>query len=74
MSDMNLMGTAGWIEILPPILIIAGLYFTFTFFENLKGEDRRLTGQAKLTALICFGAALLIPALYKLYIYNEMFQ
>lgn len=74
MNSINLMGAGNWIGILTTILIVLCFYFTLTFFQYLKSGDERLVKQSKLAAVICLALGLLIPALYSVYIYNEMMR
>ncbi|WP_203333600.1 hypothetical protein [Planococcus beigongshangi] len=74
MSDLGLLANGSWIGILSIILLICGIYFTFTFFEYLKDGEQRLRKQAKFAAIICIAAALLVPAFHQLYLYNEMMR
>ena len=66
------MGAGNWLGILSTILIVLTFYFSLTFFQHLKLDDERLIKQSKLAAVFCLALSLLIPALYSLYIYNEM--
>lgn len=68
------MGTGNWVGIFSMVFIILCFYFTLTFFQYLKQGDARLTRQSKFGAVICLGVGLLIPALYNLYIFNEMIK
>jgi hypothetical protein len=68
------MRTGNWLGILSMILIVLCLYFSLTFFQHLKSGDDRLIKQSKLAAVFCLALGLLIPALYSLYIYNEMMK
>ncbi|MEK3980458.1 hypothetical protein MKY37_15625 [Psychrobacillus sp. FSL K6-2836] len=70
----NFMGTGNWVGIFSMVFIILCFYFTLTFFQYLKQGDARLTRQSKFGAVICLGVGLLIPALYNLYIFNEMIK
>ena len=70
----NLMGTGNWLGIFSTAFIILCFYFTLTFFQHLKQGDERIISQSKLGAVICLAASLLIPALYNLYIFNEMMR
>lgn len=70
----NLMGPGNWIGIFTTAFIILCFYLTLTFFQHLKQGDARLTRQSKLGAVICLAASLLIPALYNLYMFNEMMR
>ena len=45
------------------------LYFTLTYFEHLKQDDKRLLKQSKLLAVITLFLALGVPAVYRIYIY-----
>lgn len=40
------------------VLIIFTFYFTLTFMESLKGEDKRIIKQSKRAAIICLTLAL----------------
>ncbi|MGE7602354.1 hypothetical protein ACQKL5_07555 [Peribacillus sp. NPDC097675] len=68
----TLMGTGNWLGILSTILFILGFYFTLTFFQSLKSGDERIIRQYKLAAVISLALGLLVPALYNLYLVNEM--
>ncbi|MBD8015127.1 hypothetical protein [Planococcus wigleyi] len=74
MSNLGLFGTGNWLGILSITLLIGSIYFTFTFFEHLKSGEHRLRKINKIAALICIAGALLTPALYHFYIYNEMMK
>ena len=74
MSNMGMFGTGSWVMIVSVLLFVASFYFTLTFFEHLKSEDERLSKQAKIAAVICLSAALLLPAVYQLYFVNEMMR
>ncbi|WP_422124409.1 hypothetical protein DHX103_06195 [Planococcus sp. X10-3] len=63
---MSELETGKWLGILSAILLIVSIYFTFTFFEYLKSDEKRLQKQSKIAALVCVAAALLIPAFYNL--------
>jgi hypothetical protein len=69
MPNLEMLDTGIWIDILSPILIILCFYFTLTFFESLRNNDSRIAKQSKLVATLCIAFALLIPAIYKLYLY-----
>ncbi|MGE7661171.1 hypothetical protein ACQKL6_05560 [Peribacillus sp. NPDC097197] len=68
----TLMGTGNWLGILSTILFILGFYFTLTFFQSLRSGDVRIIRQNKLAAVISIALGLLIPAIYNLYLLNEM--
>lgn len=72
MSNLEIVNTGSWIGLLTPILMIACFYFTLTFFESLRKEDERVKKQSKLAATICLALALLIPAVYNIYMYILM--
>ena len=74
MSDIGFWGTGNLLGFLSTLLIIASIYFTFTFFEHLKSGDDRLRKQSKTAALICIAIALMIPAFYNMYINYEMMR
>lgn len=72
MSNLQILNTGNWLGLLTPIFMIACFYFTLTFFESLRKDDERVTKQSKLAATICIALALLIPAVYNLYMYILM--
>lgn len=72
MSGLGLFGAGNWLGIVSTILFIISIYFTFTFFEYLKTEDHRLRKQSKIAAVICISLALMIPAVYNLFINYRM--
>ena len=74
MSNMGMFGMGSWMGIVSALLFVASLYFSLTFFEQLKSEDGRLSKQAKIAAVICLAGALLLPAVYQLYFVNEMMR
>ncbi|MFL0366233.1 hypothetical protein ACH0BF_24965 [Pseudobacillus sp. 179-B 2D1 NHS] len=74
MEDETLMGTGNWLSIISTLLILLCFYFSLTFFQHLKLGDERLIKQSKLAAVFCLALSLLIPALYSLYVYNEMMK
>lgn len=67
MSNLEILNTGNWLSVLTPILLVACFYFTLTFFESLRKKDERVTKQSKIGATICIALALLIPAVYNLY-------
>ncbi|ART77167.1 hypothetical protein B4U37_14410 [Sutcliffiella horikoshii] len=68
MSNLTFIGTENWLGLLSMILITFCFYFSLTFFQYIKLGDERLIKQSKLAAVYCLALALLIPALYSLYI------
>ena len=74
MDNITFMGAGNWLGIISMILIVLCLYFSLTFFQHLKLGDERLIKQSKLAAVFCLALSLLIPALYGLYIYNQMMR
>ncbi|EGA90932.1 hypothetical protein GPDM_02280 [Planococcus donghaensis MPA1U2] len=74
MSEFGLFGTGNLLGILSTTLLIASIYFTFTFFEHLKSGENRLRKQSKIAALICLTGALMIPAFYSIYVNYEMMK
>lgn len=64
-------GTGGIFTVL---MLSACLYFTLTYFEHLKQDDKRLIKQSKLFAVITLFLALGVPAIYQLYIYYLIMQ
>lgn len=67
-----MFGAANWLNILSAVLVVSCLYFTLTFFQHLKTEDQRLAQQSKIAAVVCLAIALLIPAIYGVYVYSKM--
>ncbi|MFJ8260667.1 hypothetical protein ACIQ4I_01750 [Rummeliibacillus sp. NPDC094406] len=74
MDNLNVFGPANWIGLLSSVFIILCLYFTLTFFQKLKAEDERGIKQNKFAAIICLAFAILMPALYNLYIFSQMME
>lgn len=74
MGNLNLLGAVNWVGILSIIFILLCFYSILTFFQHLKNNDERLIKQSKLAAVFCLAVALLMPALYNLYIYSEMMR
>ncbi|MGN7407903.1 hypothetical protein [Sporosarcina sp. SAFN-010] len=67
-----MFGTVNWLNILSAVFVIACLYFTLSFFQHLKMEDQRLAQQSKIAAVVSLAVALLIPAIYGVYVYSKM--
>ncbi len=74
MNELGLFGTGNWLGILSIGLLVLSVYFTFSFWEQLKDDDKRLRTQSKILAVLCLASALLIPALYNFYVYTEMMR
>ncbi|PAQ15748.1 hypothetical protein CD798_05280 [Bacillaceae bacterium SAOS 7] len=74
MEEVDVFGSANWIGILSTIFVILCFYFSLTFFQHLKSDNERMINQSKLAAVICLAIALLVPAIYNLYIFNKMMQ
>ncbi|MFF2753006.1 hypothetical protein ACFVR1_04505 [Psychrobacillus sp. NPDC058041] len=74
MANMNLLGAGNWLGILSTILIVLCFYFSLSFFQHLKTGEERLIKQSKFAAVFCLAMSLLIPALYSLFIYNQMMK
>lgn len=70
MLNLGSIEPRSWIGLLSIALLITSIYFTFNFFEYLKNREDRLRKQAKLAALICISTALLIPAVYNIFVYE----
>ncbi|WP_100404087.1 hypothetical protein [Bacillus sp. FJAT-42315] len=68
MEEVNVFGWANWIGILSTTFTILCFYFSLTFFQHLKSDNERMINQSKLAAVICLALALLVPAIYNLYI------
>lgn len=74
MSEIGMFGAASWMGIVSALLFAASFYFALTFFEELKRDERRLQKQAKIAAVLCLAGALLLPAVYQMYVINEMMR
>lgn len=73
MNQIASMGSVGiWIGIFSAIMLSFCLYFTLTYFEHLKHGDDRLIKQAKMGAVITLVLALLVPAFFQLFLFNQM--
>ena len=56
------------------IMITICLYFTLTYFDYLKQDDKRLVKQTKLFAVISLFLAFAVPAIYQLIINSLAMQ
>ncbi|WP_203364666.1 hypothetical protein [Bacillus sp. REN10] len=74
MEGFNIFSPANWIGIVSTVFIILCFYFLLTFFQHLKSDNEREVNQSKLAAVICLAIALLVPAIFNLYIFNEMMK
>ncbi|WP_332646071.1 hypothetical protein [Lysinibacillus sp. 54212] len=73
MEQLAFSGSIGiWIGIFSAFMFTVCLYFSLTYFEHLKNGDHRLIRQSKLFAVISLVLALMVPAFYQLYVFNEM--
>jgi hypothetical protein len=73
MNQLASMGSMGiWLGIFSACMFTVCLYFTLTYFEHLKHGDDRLIRQSKLFAVISLILALMVPALYQLYLFEQM--
>ena len=72
MDNLNIVGSANWINILVIVFLVACFYCTLTYFQYLKEDDDRLIKQSRLVAVICLAIALLVPAFYNFYIFMKM--
>ena len=72
LENIAMFGTVNWLNILSAVFVIACLYFTLSFFQHLKMEDQRLAQQSKIAAVVSLAVALLIPAIYGVYVYSKM--
>ncbi|QTD43563.1 hypothetical protein [Sporosarcina sp. Te-1] len=67
--------TAGnWLSVLSMFFYIACFYFTLTFFQHVRSDDKRLAHQSKIAAVVCLAPGLLIPALYSLYTFYTIMR
>ena len=74
MENLNVFGSANWINILAMIFLVLCFYFTLMYFQYLKENDDRLIKQSRLVAVICLAIALLVPAFYNFYIFTKMME
>ena len=74
MENLNVFGSANWINILVMIFLVLCFYFTLMYFQYLKENDDRLIKQSRLVAVICLAIALLVPAFYNFYIFTKMME
>ena len=73
MEQFNSFGTnAIWVGIVAAVFFGTCLYFSLTYFEQLKKGDEQLIKQSKLFAVASLLLALIIPAVYQLYVFNQM--
>ena len=72
MDNLNVVGSANWINILAMVFIVVCFYCTLMYFQYLKEGDDRLIKQSRLAAVICLAIALLVPAFYNFYIFTKM--
>lgn len=73
MEQLSSFGTNGiWIGIISTVFLASCLYFSLTYFEQLKKENEQLIKQSKLFAVGSLVLALIIPAVYQLYVFNQM--
>ncbi len=72
MEQFNLLGTGViWVGLVVTMFFGACLYFSLTYFEQLKKEDDNFR-QSKWFAVISLVLALAVPAVYQLYVFNQM--
>ncbi|VDH01118.1 Uncharacterised protein [Lysinibacillus sphaericus] len=67
-----MFGAANWLNILSAVFVISCLYFILSFFQHLKMDNQRLAQQSKIAAVVSLAIALLIPAIYGIYVYSKM--
>lgn len=72
MNNLGFFWAGNWSGVLSTILIILCFYFTLTFFQHLREEDKRAIKQSKIAATICLALALLIPVFFNMYVMNQM--
>ena len=73
MNQIASMGSIGiYLGIFSSFMLAVCLYFSLTYFEHLKYGDDRLIKQSKLIAVISLVLALMVPAFYQLYLFNQM--
>jgi len=73
LDAMTSIGTMGiWIGVFTALLFAFCLYFSLTYFEYLKDGDQRLIRQSKIFAVLTLLLALLLPAIYQVFLYNQM--
>ena len=74
MDNLSFLSTSIWTNLFSPIMIILCFYFTLHFFHQLKSGDERTIKHSKLAAVICLAIALLVPAIYNLYLMNKFME
>ena len=73
MNQIASMGSIGiYLGIFSSLMLAVCLYFSLTYFEHLKYGDDRLIKQSKLIAVISLVLALMVPAFFQLYVFNQM--
>jgi len=73
MEQIAFLGSIGiWLGIFTAIMLTTCLYFTLTYFEQLKLGDDRLIKQSKLFAVITLFLALGVPGFFQLNSFSQM--
>lgn len=73
MDSFTLNGLIGsGMGIFTVLMLAVCLYFILSYFEHLKQDDKRLIKQSKIFAVITFFLAFGVPAIYQIYIFNQM--
>lgn len=74
MDNLSMLSSAKWIGIVSKLFIVLCFYFTLTFLQYLKVDDKSQTEQAKKGAVLCLAIALLVPVIYNIYISYKMME
>lgn len=74
MDNLNILGSAKWIGIVSNLFIVLCFYFTLTFLQHLKADNKDQTEESKKGAVLCFAIALLVPVIYNIYISYQMMK
>ncbi|HWL23796.1 MAG TPA: hypothetical protein VNR38_08610 [Ureibacillus sp.] len=73
MDQLASFGTMGiWVGIFSSIMFVLCLYFFLTYFEHLKHDDDEQIRNSKFLAVVTLALALIVPAFYQLFLFNQM--
>ena len=71
-ESMHGMNAGIWLTFVTPIFLVSALYFTLSFFQQLKIDNERLVNQSKWGAVISLAIALIVPAIYQIVVYYQV--
>lgn len=72
MEMINQFGTTIWLGLVSPVFLVITLYFTLTFFQQMKAGNQTAMVQSKLFAVICLAIALIVPVIFNIVIFLGM--